>query len=1063
MKVKVTRKTRAGTALLNSGVRKAGATALGAALALSMLVAGASAAEEGTETSPAESAGWVGNSPNQTDGTDYYLDFEQGDDSNPGTSQDKAWKNLTKANETTFAPGDRILLKAGSTWHGQQLWPKGSGEDEQPIVIAAYGDSEERPYISTDGNVVSPFLRNATSRTPVKNPETVGTSGAIVLRNQHHYEIHDLEVSNDNDFDEDIDAREDTCYDGISISINADKFAEDDLTIMRYFRLSNLYIHDTDGPNDWQSIYRAGINFQVFGSKSYGQYDESGYYFEDVRIENNTIKNVELNGIQFGFIWWGDNPGQYDETGKFHEGWEQLWVRTRDLYSRNVYIGHNYLESIGQGGVQLGNTKDMVVEYNEINEFLARYHAVSAGLYLWAGADAVMQYNEVYGGPYNEFDGTPWDLEYTNFNVTYQYNYSHDNPAGWMSYMGNSDNSIARYNLSIDDNGVLVKNMLSTNYEPTYFTNNVFIYDASKMDYFHDEVFKSTVYFMNNIFYNKSETTPTPWYRRTGALNNAVFSNNDFYEAGGVHSEREPADPRGLSVDPKFVSDPLQPAPTIGVENIVDVAKQYSLSAGSPLIDAGRYNVHIGEKDFVGNGTFWGNAPDIGLAEFKQGAEVTDPVDDDPIEAGPVLPTNYALNKPVVAASTHPNADRQNLHARNLVDGRADTRWAAADEPEYPLTIDIDLEQMIEINEVVLSEFIDGNTPPRVGTYSFYAWDSKTEDWVATPFVNKDDGIGAERKVNDFDPVTTSKLRFAIDAKLPNRPWGPTMTEIRVHGRPVPAESKPSALHAAGLYDQNPVMKDNANNKVAFPITLNGDVLQTIRYVGTEGNVLGSLIESEDYVAISGEKCAADICFALTDSFLNERNTGDSGLRFEFESDATVDVDLYIVDSSPLADLIDSVEAIQGSDSPEFTALQSALKTAKDELAKANRDIPGTGNDNTNQEKLDAQLKALAEAKTAFEQTQPGAPKVKITTTSRCVAGKVVLAVTAENEGEGDVTVSTKTSFGTASFGSLAAGSKASKAISTRQTAIAASTAETTVTGVTSHVLESSIVEAACK
>ncbi len=120
----------------------------------------------------------------------------------------------------------------------------------------------------------------------------------------------------------------------------------------------------------------------------------------------------------------------------------------------------------------------MLVEYNEVNGFLERYDAVSCGLYLWAGADSVMQYNEVYGGPANEYDGTPWDLEYTNFNVTYQYNYSHDNAAGWMAYMGNSSNSVARYNLSVNDNGVLVKNMLSTNYSPTYFANNTFVYDA---------------------------------------------------------------------------------------------------------------------------------------------------------------------------------------------------------------------------------------------------------------------------------------------------------------------------------------------------------------------------------------------------------------------------------------------------------------------------------------------------------------------------------------------------------------------------------------------------------
>ena len=69
----------------------------------------------------------------------------------------------------------------------------------------------------------------------------------------------------------------------------------------------------------------------------------------------------------------------------------------------------------------------MTAEYNEANGWLERYNQVSAGLYLWAGADSVMRFNEIYGGPANEYDATPWDLEFTNFNVTYEYNYSHDN------------------------------------------------------------------------------------------------------------------------------------------------------------------------------------------------------------------------------------------------------------------------------------------------------------------------------------------------------------------------------------------------------------------------------------------------------------------------------------------------------------------------------------------------------------------------------------------------------------------------------------------------------------
>lgn len=558
-----------------------------------------------------------GNSPNRTGGKDYYLDATNGRDDAAGTSPRTAWRTLARANATTFAPGDRILLKAGEQWHDEQLWPKGSGSAGRPITISAYGDAHaRRPYIATNGKVPSPFKADGT-----KNPETVGLTGAIVLRNQQYFEIDNVELSNDDDFATNITTGS-YVRDGIAVSINADLLEPGADSVMDHFRVTDVYVHDLDGPSTWQKIHYGAVNFQVFGARSYKEYGTGGHHFRDVRIEDNTFVNVELHAVQFAFNWFaadGRDAGQYDESGKFHEGWEQLWVRTRDLYSRDVYIGHNYAESIGQGAFQFANSQRMTAEYNEVNGFLERYDAVSCGLYLWAGADSVMQYNEVYGGPDNEYDGTPWDLEYTNFNVTYQFNYSHDNAAGWMAYMGNSSNSVARYNLSVNDNGVLVKNMLSTNYSPTYFVNNTFVYDGADLDYVHDETFLSRVYFLNNIFYNTSKSEPTPWYRRTGALRQAVFSNNDYFEAGGTHSGQEPADQAGLRADPRFVGDPAEYVTGAGVDRIRKSAAHFALRKDSPLIDAGRYNPHLGTEDFLGTHIYHGKAPDIGMAESRIG------------------------------------------------------------------------------------------------------------------------------------------------------------------------------------------------------------------------------------------------------------------------------------------------------------------------------------------------------------------------------------------------------------------------------------------------------------
>jgi hypothetical protein len=68
----------------------------------------------------------------------YYVDSDNGDDANTGTSEAEAWKTLGKANQTPLAPGDRLLFKRGGRWTGSLKVTK-SGTSDSPIVIGSYG------------------------------------------------------------------------------------------------------------------------------------------------------------------------------------------------------------------------------------------------------------------------------------------------------------------------------------------------------------------------------------------------------------------------------------------------------------------------------------------------------------------------------------------------------------------------------------------------------------------------------------------------------------------------------------------------------------------------------------------------------------------------------------------------------------------------------------------------------------------------------------------------------------------------------------------------------------
>ena len=82
----------------------------------------------------------------------YYVDAENGDDSNDGTSPETAWKTLAKASSIRqLKEGGSILLKAGSVWNGEQLTVRNAqGTEANPVVIGSYGDGA-KPVINGNG------------------------------------------------------------------------------------------------------------------------------------------------------------------------------------------------------------------------------------------------------------------------------------------------------------------------------------------------------------------------------------------------------------------------------------------------------------------------------------------------------------------------------------------------------------------------------------------------------------------------------------------------------------------------------------------------------------------------------------------------------------------------------------------------------------------------------------------------------------------------------------------------------------------------------------------------
>ncbi|UKS24125.1 cohesin domain-containing protein [Paenibacillus sp. HWE-109] len=477
----------------------------------------------------------------------YYVDSINGNDANNGTSEGSAWKTLDKVNFYTYQPGTTILLRSGSYWVGQ-LKPLGSGSAGSPIIINKYGTGN-KPII--DGNGIT-------------------NAGVVHLYNQQYWEINNLEVMNDA-------STADTRF-GIYIQL-------DNYGTANHIYVKDCYVHNVKGDN---SNPHKGVGIFYFVTSA----DTS--IFNDILIENNTVKSVDRSGIILR------NPN--------------------GTYSTGLVIRNNFVEDIGGDGIVAKTSKAPLVEYNIAKDTSARANNANAAIWTWYTDDSIVQYNESYNTVRlpNNLDANGFDSDFNNNRSIFQYNYSHDNGGGFILVInptGSYNNStIVRYNISQNDEEKVI-NLLGdiTN---TQFYNNTFYLDSSstaKMievrNYF--GVPKNTN-FSNNIFYNSGSGVFD-----LRKVDNFSFDSNIFYGMAPPvpTAETEITVVNAITSDPKLVN------PGTGGSNInfndPNRLSGYKLQADSPAINAGVVIANNGGKDFWGSPLYNGQ-PDIGASEQEQ-------------------------------------------------------------------------------------------------------------------------------------------------------------------------------------------------------------------------------------------------------------------------------------------------------------------------------------------------------------------------------------------------------------------------------------------------------------
>lgn len=567
--------------------------------------------------------------------TTYYLD-SAAEDGGSGLSEENAFDSLDDVNNISFAPGDEILIKAGSEFTGQ-LYPKGSGSAEAPIVVDMYGEGE-KPLI--DGNGRCSDAPSYSDNGPF------GEAGAAVyLCNQSYWEINNLQVTNWSDTGGDKERS------GIRVEAYGGGTYE-------HIYIKDCNIFDVRGYNGQDSIWdvvpegggttfygsrtthrTGGINIVSYtmrdltnatSSSTAGDViDEQPTIFNDVLIEGNTVENCYANGITTTNV-----RGALDERENRHT---------------KVVIRNNVIRNVQRAGIIPLYTSGCLVEYNLVDTFQQTTQGYGCGIWCDRANDMIFQYNEVCNGK-NTMDGMAFNLDDMTENGIIQYNYSHNNVGGGVMLHIRTNsynrNNTVRYNLSVNDTAnyaahqaviVCVGEGVDTKIQNARVYNNTFINNNAV----HPVYKGDQILFENNIFYFPN----TGMESRNDAYDigvNTSFKNNVF---AGSHSASEPQNAGENSGNVYVDISPLA-GTFYGSETLEEAKEMAKLVHDSVALKMGDTSILTAgnvEEDFYGNpaiasdgtvnaGIYNGESVDLIPDEGEPGMRPTPGSDEEPSE-----------------------------------------------------------------------------------------------------------------------------------------------------------------------------------------------------------------------------------------------------------------------------------------------------------------------------------------------------------------------------------------------------------------------------------------------
>lgn len=432
---------------------------------------------------------------------------------------------------------------------GNQILFQAGGSWAGQLHPLGSGSNGDPSVVSSYGTGAAPLIAGG------------GVASTVYLYDQHDWTIQNLEITNT----------------ATSTGQRAGILVQNDTTGIEHgIHLVSNNIHNISGTwknGDSQPVTTSAISFDLTDSNKTAGWD-------DVLIDGNTLTKVDAGGIYLG-----------SPVGLNH-----------NLSSTNVVIQNNTISDAGGNSIVCVFCTAPLIQYNVDTDSGYRF----SGAALWEGwtSNAVWQYNEVARNWRAQWDGQAFDIDNNNRDTTLQYNYTHDNPFGFMEFccsatFGALGTSVIRDNISQNDGasgGVFATlGGIQTGASAQFYNNTVYMPPGNNGDVTTGTPPSgASATFTNNLIYKLG----TGGYSTT----NTTWSHNLMF---GDHPASEPADAAKITSDPQLVSPG-------GAGNGRATASAYQLRTGSPAIGAGAVISSNGGKDYFGNTVSATAAPNIG-------------------------------------------------------------------------------------------------------------------------------------------------------------------------------------------------------------------------------------------------------------------------------------------------------------------------------------------------------------------------------------------------------------------------------------------------------------------